>query len=684
MTSAVSPSRPLVAGLGRRHRSVLASTLSYLEELLGKVGTIADGAASRSPFSAYQMDLSPAQQTVVADLLADVRARMADAIEWLALTPPERTVASWAIHVTLERADIALAEVRASRLRGYGELDPDAALAVEEYLADLARRLRRLQVYLARGPEADLGGRLARLERTPVDLEAVRLVERIITRRGLVELRPTLESLVERLERGTLELAVFGRVSSGKSSLLNAILGTDVLPVGVTPVTAVPTRIVAGAEPEATVRFADAPSARIPVTQLAEFVAEDGNPGNRRHVTAVTVRVPSPALREGVVLVDTPGLGSLATGGERESYAYLPRCDLGILLVDPVTGPTPHDVDVLRLLHDSAIPGMVVLSKVDLLSDDERRRVREHVRLEVARYLGLEVAVHLVSVAGDARLARDWFARAVAPLGERVRELSAASARRKLGYLLEAVHATLRATRRARGGDDGAAAERRHRVEALAAQAEAELLEARGRVDALAEGVRDGVPRVIADVAAAVARGDAGRTLAAALTEAAEDAAGAAQQAIVAARDRLQALAARIAAEAAPARREPVEALAVSLLGRPVFDACRILDEPALPRPPRSRRFAGLVERRVRRLLQEALAVPATDAVARFACELRRWGEAALRRLAEEFAAQTEPERASLRRQADRDAEPADDASVEADIAALARFLAPSCDEATG
>ena len=39
-------------------------------------------------------------------------------------------------------------------------------------------------------------------------------------------------------------------------------------------------------------------------------------------------------MTDGVVLVDTPGIGSLATFGAAETMAYLPRCDLGIVLVD--------------------------------------------------------------------------------------------------------------------------------------------------------------------------------------------------------------------------------------------------------------------------------------------------------------------------------------------------------------
>jgi hypothetical protein len=64
--------------------------------------------------------------------------------------------------------------------------------------------------------------------------------------------------LLDRMESAAFEVGVFGRVSSGKSSLLNYILQTDVLPIGVTPVTAIPTRISHGPVAEAGIEFAEA------------------------------------------------------------------------------------------------------------------------------------------------------------------------------------------------------------------------------------------------------------------------------------------------------------------------------------------------------------------------------------------------------------------------------------------
>ena len=161
----------------------------------------------------------------------------------------------------------------------------------------------------------DLPERLARLEAAPGSVAMLSLLNQIVMRWQLVEFRPALDTIVQRLESPQYEIAVFGRVSSGKSSLLNHIAAVDILPVGVTPVTAVPTRLVRGDSPSALVYCAETNPRRIDPEDLVEYASEEKNPGNYKHVTGIVVAVPSPRLREGVVLVDTPGIGSLATSG---------------------------------------------------------------------------------------------------------------------------------------------------------------------------------------------------------------------------------------------------------------------------------------------------------------------------------------------------------------------------------
>src|SRR5262249_14961394 len=145
---------------------------------------------------------------------------------------------------------------------------------------DIGRLIDRIGAYLHQGAGIDLSGRLARLEQAAAGVDSLAILDRVITRRGLVEFRPLLDQLVSRLEEAPrFEVAVFGRVSSGKSSLLNHVAGLDVLPVGVTPITAVPTRLVRGDRLGAAISFAEGEPRTVAVEELGQYASEEGNPG---------------------------------------------------------------------------------------------------------------------------------------------------------------------------------------------------------------------------------------------------------------------------------------------------------------------------------------------------------------------------------------------------------------------
>ena len=176
-----------------------------------------------------------------------------------------------------------------------------------------------------------------------------------------------------------------------------------------------------------------------------EYASEEKNPGNYKHVTGIVVAVPSPRLGEGVVLVDTPGIGSLATSGSAETFAYLPRCDLSVVLIDAGSNLNDDDLSLLRTLYEAGIPAQVLLSKADLLKPDDRQRVLQYVREHLRQELNLDLTVHPVSIVGqDAALLDAWFEREIEPLWERHRGLTEKSLHRKIAGLRESVIAVLK------------------------------------------------------------------------------------------------------------------------------------------------------------------------------------------------------------------------------------------------
>lgn len=431
--------------LNSNHARRLSVTCRHIDKLLSDMESVVKVSDSKKAFPEYLPDITPAQRHVIEDYLARIRSQLARVLAGQGIARPEPSIPmSRSLHTILTFVGIAAEELQPKYMRGYGEIPAAAAVELNGIAAELLSLTHQLDQYITRGAGENLRDRLLRLEQAGAEVALLKKLEAIISERGLVEFRSSLSMILDRLTDNSFEIAVFGRVSSGKSSLLNATLGTDVLPVGVTPITAVPTRIAYGEIPTVRVWFANRPPEQFAVSRLAEFVAEQRNPGNEKHVTRIVVHMSSPHLRDGIVFVDTPGLGSLATRGAGETLAYLPRCDLGVVLIDAGATLTPDDVRTVHALYEAGIPANVLLSKADLLSPADRSQVIEYVKGHLRAELNLETQVHAVSAMAAARhLLTEWFEKDIAPLYCQCQELKLRSIRRKVGMLQQAVESAL-------------------------------------------------------------------------------------------------------------------------------------------------------------------------------------------------------------------------------------------------
>jgi len=316
-------------GFSEFHQRHVRTTFQYIDKLLSEAEHTMADAGSPSPFRMHSDDTTPIQRKVTHDYILRIREAMRRVMEELNIPPSEPHSGSvWAAAINLMFCSISLNELTPERMRAYGPLSSEAADRLDGIRAELDGLVAKLRTFLGKGAGGDLQQRLQQLGKTGDEIRLLSEIERIIAAHGLVEFRGTLSMLLDRMESAAFEVGVFGRVSSGKSSLLNYILQTDVLPIGVTPVTAIPTRISHGPVAEAGIEFAEAQPQIIPLSELPEFATEQKNPGNKKHVTRIFVKLPSDRLAEGVTFVDTPGLGSLAVAGAEETVAYLPRCVL--------------------------------------------------------------------------------------------------------------------------------------------------------------------------------------------------------------------------------------------------------------------------------------------------------------------------------------------------------------------
>lgn len=431
--------------LNEAQKRRLYISCQYIDKLLGEIENILHEAASKSPFPRHVVDVTPAQARVLDDHIRRLREQLLRAIAWQDLRPePPDIPATRAILTHLAFIDIAIEELKPSYMRGSGAVPEDAAEELNGIVHELRSVALGMDRYIHQEFGANLESRLSELEQSGHDVGLLRTIEEVVTRQGLVEFRSRIASFASRLEDNHLEVAVFGRVNSGKSSLLNALLGTDVLPVGVNPITAVPTKLRYGATLRAFVAFASGRDESASVEEFRSLVTELGNPGNQRNVVRAIVEVPSARLEQGIVLVDTPGLGSLARRGAAETLAYLPSCDLALLLIDAGAALNDEDIGTLRLLYEAGIPALVLLSKADLLREEDLARVASYIRDQVKQELAIPLNVHPVSAIPQFEGLLDrFFERELLPRFARSRELREASVARKIGALRESVAAAL-------------------------------------------------------------------------------------------------------------------------------------------------------------------------------------------------------------------------------------------------
>jgi GTP-binding protein EngB required for normal cell division len=434
-----------ISSLNDAQQRNLRISCKHIDALLHDIEEVLNPARSNSVFPKYIHDIAPVQRKTIDDYIVRVRAQLLRVLASHAIEVEKpRITASHALHTALTFVEIAIEELSPGRMQGYGPVSETGAADLNGVMRELQSIVQQLHGYVLQRDAPDVRERLKQLERQEGEVELLRRIEEIVTRRGLVEFRTTLLMLLDRLEDTAFEIAIFGRVSSGKSSLLNHVVGTDLLPVGVTPITSVPTRVSYGHEPGMSVWIEGCGARDVDISHLPNYVDERLNRGNEKRVARIAARFPSASLRDGIVLVDTPGLGSLATSGAAETMAYLPRCDVGVVLVDAASTLTPDDLKVIQALSNASIPVTVVLSKADLLNDADRQRVQEYVRDQVFAELAMEVVVCPVSIIPGSRDLLDaWMQGDLAVLYARHQELRRESICRKILALRDSVGAAL-------------------------------------------------------------------------------------------------------------------------------------------------------------------------------------------------------------------------------------------------
>ena len=229
-------------------------------------------------------------------------------------------------------------------------------------------------------------------------------------------LQERLQVIPERLENQRFSIGITGVMNAGKSTMLNALLGQEVLGTSVVPETANLTLIKYAKNPYAIVNFWNTKewskieegakslksleafvkeskahfgdtfnalvtpkgqSESISVEDLALYTSAKHSDKKCNLVKSVELYTDLKFVQDGVQIVDTPGLDDPVVQREEITLEYLSECDLMIHLMNAAQAATQKDIDFIidALLYRNVAQLLIVITRIDAIAEKELQEV---------------------------------------------------------------------------------------------------------------------------------------------------------------------------------------------------------------------------------------------------------------------------------------------------------------------
>jgi len=233
-----------------------------------------------------------------------------------------------------------------------------------------------------------------------------------------------LHVIPERLENQRFSIGITGVMNAGKSTMLNALLGQEVLGTSVVPETANLTLIKYAKNPYAVVNFWNTKewsnieegakslksleafvkeskahfgetfstlvtpkgeSASISVEDLALYTSAKHSDKKCNLVKSVELYTDLKFVQDGVQIVDTPGLDDPVVQREEITLEYLSECDLMIHLMNAAQAATQKDIDFIidALLYRNVAQLLIVITRIDAIAEKELLEVIEYTKRSI-------------------------------------------------------------------------------------------------------------------------------------------------------------------------------------------------------------------------------------------------------------------------------------------------------------
>lgn len=176
--------------------------------------------------------------------------------------------------------------------------------------------------------------------------------------------------LLQKLSDDDIFVSVIGQFKRGKSTLTNRLLGEDIMPVGIIPITSAVTMVRYG-EKSCDVYFENGIIESIDAAYLPNYISEEKNSNNRLGVRKVVLHTEAPFLKNGLTFVDTPGVGSFHKNNTQVAYEHMKASDAVIFLLSVDSPINQIEIDFLYSTREFAGKFYFAVNKTDIVSKED-------------------------------------------------------------------------------------------------------------------------------------------------------------------------------------------------------------------------------------------------------------------------------------------------------------------------
>ncbi len=203
--------------------------------------------------------------------------------------------------------------------------------------------------------------------------EILTVIENIetLTKEDADTIDDRLLSVKDHLLSNCFNLAILGQFKRGKTTLINSLIGKEILPSSVVPLTSVVTILKHADEIHCNIYMQDGSNKIVRLEELTDYITEKGNPKNIKNVRCARIQYPSPFLEKGMLLVDTPGVGSTFLHNTETTYEFLDHLDAALFLMSADVPISQVEKELLDTIKGSTQKIFFVLNKIDNLTPQE-------------------------------------------------------------------------------------------------------------------------------------------------------------------------------------------------------------------------------------------------------------------------------------------------------------------------